>query len=172
MSVESTEVISTTTSIEVKNPRTGESLYAISDPSAEELSATFSRANAAFEKIKSMTIRQRLDEVQKLKTYIIANRESLVDQICAETGKARSDCLITEIFSVIDTIDYYDSHAIKQLADRKVATPLVLFPKKSYVYYEPLGTVLIISPWNYPFNLTMCPFISAFIAGNAVRFKV
>ena len=171
MTTLTTESSPATESIDVHNPRTGELLYTVSDPSAEELSATFDRANKAFEIIKAMSVRQRLNEVLKLKQYIIDNRETLVDQICAETGKSRSDCLVSEIFSVVDTIDYYDAKAEKQLADRKVATPIVLFPKKSYVYYEPLGSVLIISPWNYPFNLTMCPFISAFVAGNAVIYK-
>jgi len=171
MTVATTEVTPSIETIDVHNPMTGELLYSVSDPSAEELTATYVRANAAYEKIKAMSIRQRLDEVQKLKNYIIENREKIVDQICSETGKARTDCLLSEIFSVIDTIDYYDANAEKQLADRKVSTPLVLFPKKSFVYYEPIGTVLIISPWNYPFNLTLCPFISAFISGNPIIYK-
>lgn len=171
MSVVTTETAPAFGQIDIRDPRTGEKLYTITEPSVGEIAATFERARAVFPRIKAMSVRQRIDETLKLKKYILDNREALVDQICAETGKSRSDCLLTEIFSVIETIDYYNTHAEKQLADRKVPTPLVLFPKKSFVYYEPLGVVLIISPWNYPFNLTLVPFISAFLAGNAAIYK-
>lgn len=171
MNVATPPVAPTPSTIDIQNPLTGETLYTVTDPSTEVIAAAYARANKAFEKIRALTVRQRLDEVLKLKQYIIDNREAIIDKICSETGKSRSDCLVSEIFSVVDTIDYYDANAEKQLADRKVSTPIVLFPKKSYVYYEPLGTILIISPWNYPFNLTMCPFVSAFIAGNATIYK-
>lgn len=157
--------------ITVRNPRTGEPIYAVNECADAEVGALYDRARRAAEKLRAMTVRQRLDEAVKLKKYMLRNREKLVDRICEETGKSRMDALVTEVFPSLDIIDYYDKNAERFLADRKVKTPLALFPKKSRIYYEPLGTVLVISPWNYPLTLSFVPAIGAFIAGNAVILK-
>ncbi|MCG8686733.1 MAG: aldehyde dehydrogenase family protein, partial [Desulfobacterales bacterium] len=76
-----------------------------------------------------------------------------------------------EIFGVLDFLDYLEKNAVKFLGDRKVPTPFALMGKTSKVYFEPLGTALLISPWNYPFYQAIVPITQAFIAGNAVIFK-
>jgi acyl-CoA reductase-like NAD-dependent aldehyde dehydrogenase len=166
-----TEHPSASETIEVANPRTGEDLYSVSESGEEDICGVYERARAAFVTISAMSVRERVGETLKLKRYIFEHREEIVDRICSETGKSRTDCLLTEIFPVLNIIEYYKKNAEKILADRKVHTPIVLFPKKSKVFYEPIGPVLIISPWNYPFNLTMAPFLCAFLAGNPVVFK-
>ena len=155
----------------VRNPRTREELYTLAEYSDAEVAAIYERASCAFGVLRSMTVRQRMDEAVKLKGYLLKYREKVITRICEETGKCRMDALLTEIYACIDVIDYYDKHAGKFLADQRVQTPLALFPRKSKVYFEPLGTVLVIAPWNYPFNLSFFPVISAFIAGNAVILK-
>jgi acyl-CoA reductase-like NAD-dependent aldehyde dehydrogenase len=155
----------------VRNPRTGAPLYVLNEYSDAEVAAVYDRAQKAFERLRAMSVRQRLDEAVKLKEAILKNREKIIDRICEETGKSRMDALLTEIFPALDIIDYYDKNAGRFLADQKVKTPIALFPKKSRVYYEPLGTVLVISPWNYPFTLSFLPIMCAFVAGNAVILK-
>lgn len=157
--------------ITVRNPRTGDVLYTIAEAGAGEIDRAFAEARKASAALRGMTVAARLAECAKLKTHILANKEAIIDRIMSETGKSRTDALLTEIFTVLDTIDYYEKTATKFLADQKVKTPVILMGKKSRIYYEPLGVVLLISPWNYPFNLTMIPFVSAFVAGNAVVFK-
>lgn len=157
--------------IVVTNPRSGERLYTLPEATPEEMDRAFAEARRAARALRAMRVEERLAECRKLKRHILANKEGIIDRIVAETGKSRTDALLTEIFTVVDTIDYYEKHAVRFLADEKVKTPIILMGKKSRVYYEPLGVVLLIAPWNYPFNLTMIPFISAFIAGNAVVFK-
>jgi len=156
---------------EVHNPRNGELLYTVVEPSPEEINAVYERARAAAAKLRAMTVRQRLDELLKLKRYILANREKMARRITSETGKCLSDAMLAEIFPALDTIDYYDKHAEKMLADRKALTPIMLLGKKSRVLFEPMGVVLVISPWNYPFNLSFLPWICAFVAGNAAIMK-
>ena len=157
--------------VAVKNPRTGAVLYVLHEYSDAEVASVYDTAWKAFHCLRRMTVRDRLNEALKLKRYLLENKEWLIDRICEETGKSRSDALITEIFPSLDIIEYYNKNAEKILADRKVATPIVLFPKKSKVYYEPMGPVLIISPWNYPLVLGFQPLICAFVAGNSIILK-
>lgn len=161
----------TTESIRAHNPRTGEVLYEIAEPSDAEIAAVYDRARAAFQIIRKMTVRQRLDEVQKLKRYIRDNREMILDRLLAETGKVRLEALIMEIYSVLDMIQWYDKTAEKALADKPQKTPLLMMGKKGKIVFEPIGPVLVISPWNYPFNQTIAPFLCAFIAGNPIIYK-
>lgn len=157
--------------ITVVNPRTGETLYSVAEPSESEVHAMYDRAQRAFETLRGMTVGQRLAELDKLKQYIIKNREHIARRIVEETGKCVTDAMIMEIFAALDQITYYQKHAEKILSDRRIATPLLMFGKRSKVFYEPMGIVLIISPWNYPFNLSFLPFICAFVAGNPVILK-
>ncbi len=158
-------------SFEVKNPRTGETLYTATEPTIEEVDAMYETADAALEQLRSMSVRQRLDELLKIKGYLLDHGEEVAQRIVAETGKCITDAIITEIFPVLDTIEYYHKHAERMLRDKRAHTPIMLLGKKSRVVYEPMGTVLIISPWNYPLNLSVLPFICAFVAGNAVILK-
>jgi acyl-CoA reductase-like NAD-dependent aldehyde dehydrogenase len=88
-----------------------------------------------------------------------------------ETGKSRFDAYTSEIFAVCDLISYYKGASKKILRDKKVHTPIFLMGKKSRIVYEPLGTILVITPWNYPFFQGIVPSILAFIAGNSVIVK-
>lgn len=157
--------------VAVRNPLTGHQLYVLNEYTDAEVADIYGRARNAFDRLRAMSVRQRLDEALKLKDAILKNREKIIDRVCEETGKSRMDALVTEIFPALDIIDYYNKTAERFLGDQKVKTPIALFPKKSRIYYEPLGPVLIISPWNYPFNLSFLPAMCAFIAGNAVIIK-
>lgn len=157
--------------LEVANPRTGEPLYTLVQAAEAEIEGAFARARAAAPGLARLSVRERTRELEKLLHYIRDHREEIVERIVAETGKTRTEGLLTEIFPALDLIQYYIKHAPRILRDEKTRTPLVLFGKKSRVYYEPLGTVLVISPWNYPFNLSVCPIVTAIAAGNTVVFK-
>jgi acyl-CoA reductase-like NAD-dependent aldehyde dehydrogenase len=157
--------------IKARNPRTGETLYEIPEPSETEIAAVYDRARAAYQVIRKMTVRQRLDETKKLMRYIRDNREMILDRLLAETGKVRLEAMAMEIFSVLDMIDWYEKTAEQALADKYLKTPLLLMGKKGKIVFEPIGPVLVIAPWNYPFNQTIAPFLCAFIAGNSVVYK-
>ncbi len=157
--------------ITVNNPRNGQFLYSVEEPTAEEVDKVYERAQAAFETIRRMTVRQRLDELEKIRQYLLKNRRAIAERIVQETGKSIFDATAMELFPAIDQISFYQKHAERMLADQKVPTPLMLFGKRSKVVYEPMGPVLIISPWNYPFNLSFLPFVCAFTAGNSVILK-
>ncbi|MBI1321409.1 MAG: aldehyde dehydrogenase family protein [Candidatus Hydrogenedens sp.] len=166
---EQTESLRST--FEISDPVLGKKLYDLTEPEDAELDAVYARAQAAFGVIRQMSVRQRLDECNKLLNYIRDNRESILDRVIAETGKTRYEALISEVFAVLDMIDYYDKHAEKMLADRPLATPLLLMGKKGKIIFEPIGPVLCIAPWNFPFNQAITFFLCPFVAGNPVILK-
>jgi acyl-CoA reductase-like NAD-dependent aldehyde dehydrogenase len=157
--------------IRVYNPRNGAYLYSITEPDEADIAAVYDKADAAHAVISKMSVRDRVRETGKLKKYILQHKEEIVDRIVSETGKPRLEAMLTEIFPSLDLLDHYEKHAVKYLRDEKVSTPILLTGKQSRIYYEPIGPVLIISPWNYPFNLSMTPIITALVAGNSVVFK-
>lgn len=131
----------------------------------------FAEAHAAFNFLKTYTLSQRIVEVNKVKHFILNHFEKIIDKIVEETGKARTDALVSEILGVLDHIEYLIQEAPSILAEQRIKTPLLLFGKKSYLSHEPLGVVLIVSPWNYPFYIGFTAIVSAFIAGNTVVYK-
>lgn len=170
-------------SIAVHDPRTGKLLYSVSEYSDQEVAAIYQNAAAAYATIRRMSIEERLRETAKLKRYIRDQKDAICRKIISETGKSRTDALLAEIYPILDTLDYYAKNAKRFLADEKVPVPIVLlgpgliqtvadfFAKKAKIVYEPVGTVLVVAPWNYPFHLSFFPAVSAFLAGNAVIVK-
>ncbi len=157
--------------IKIKNPGTSELLYELEPAGEKEIEAVFATARTVQEKIGAMTVEQRVDETVKISKYLIEHYEEIAQRIVEETGKTKFEALSNEIFEICDGIDYYRDAAPKILKPQKVHTPLILMGKKSKIYYEPLGTILIIAPWNYPLIQCFLPSILAFLAGNAVIFK-
>ena len=159
------------TAITIKNPIQNSILYKMQETNPQEIGTIYAKAQAAFETVRNLSIKARLQECAKIQQFIIENRELIIDRIVQENGKTRFDCLCNEIFTVLSVLDYYRKNAVHILKDKKLSTPQVLFGKKSRIVYEPLGPVLIISPWNYPLYQSLVPILSAFIAGNSIIFK-
>ncbi len=136
-----------------------------------DIKTEFQKARNAEKQIARLSVEERLQFLKKLKKKILERREWIIDKIQEDTRKSRSDALVSEVFGVLDHLVYLIKNTPKILADKKVSTPIALMGKKSKIYFEPLGTVLIISPWNYPFYQAVVPITVAFAAGNAVVYK-
>ena len=141
------------------------------NPQAPDVARMFDRARLAQPDILSWPVNKRLEFISRLRAIIIARQGYILDRIQEDTGKSRTDALTAEIFGTLDHLDYLEKNAGKVLADRKVPTPFALMGKKSKIYFEPMGTTLIISPWNYPFYQAIVPITTAFTVGNAVIYK-
>ena len=137
----------------------------------QTLEEVFSNARRARSQISGMTIAERLIVVGNLKRLILERKEAIIDVVQKDTKKSRMDALVSEIFSVLDHLDFLLKESKKTLADEKVKTPIALMGKKSKVVYDSLGTVLVISPWNYPFYQAIVPITSSFVCGNATIYK-
>jgi acyl-CoA reductase-like NAD-dependent aldehyde dehydrogenase len=138
---------------------------------AAPVAGAVARARAGSLSLSRLSVAERLRYVAELQQLILARREEIVDRIQRETRKSRADALISEIYGVLDNLAWLQKFAPRALGDRKEHTPLALMGKTSWTWYEPLGTILVISPWNYPFYQAIVPIASAFVAGNTVVYK-
>ncbi len=141
------------------------------NPAPADIAAIYTRARKAQPDIGTWGIAKRLEFISNLREIIINRQAYILDRIQKDTGKSRTDALTAEIFGTLDHLDYLEKRAKKILADRSVPTPFALMGKKSRIYFEPMGTTLIISPWNYPFYQAIVPITLSFAVGNAVIYK-
>jgi succinate-semialdehyde dehydrogenase/glutarate-semialdehyde dehydrogenase len=156
--------------LQSRNPATGEVLDELDITSPEELPAVFARAHAAQLQWAALPVKKRARYLLQLRETLINHVDDLVDTISQENGKPKFEAMMNELFPAVDSLTYFAKRAPKLLRDKKI--PLVLMKhRKSYLNYWPLGTVVIISPWNYPFMLPFCEMLMALVAGNAIVFK-
>lgn len=157
--------------IPIINPINGQTLYEIQEISVEQAKAVFQTAKTMETKIRQMSLEQRIAEVEKINQYVLEHGNFILDCIIAETGKSRTDAFAAEVFEVCDVIDVYKKLAPKLLKDKSVPIPIFLMGKKAQQWMEPLGTILVITPWNFPFYQVIVPALLAFLAGNVVVVK-
>lgn len=157
--------------LKVLNPATGEHLEDIEETSLQEVDEYYVRARTAFEKWRKLSIEGRLQFLKNLKQVIVDNMDELAHVIVQDNGKVPTEALVADVMPTLEAIDYVVKHAKQVLSPKKVKTPLLLIGKKSYVEYMPRGVVLVISPWNYPLQLSVVPMISALVGGNTVILK-
>jgi aldehyde dehydrogenase (NAD+) len=113
----------------------------------------------------------RAEHLRRLRTLIDEQQERLIDALVADLGKPRIEAYITDIAFTINEIDHALKHLDSWTKPSKVKVPLTLKPGKASVHPEPLGTVCIIAPWNYPVQLLFGPLVPALAAGNTAVLK-
>jgi len=113
----------------------------------------------------------RITQLKKLKLAIENNEELLLKALYDDLKKSEFEAYGGEIGFVMAELDFTIKKLKKWMKDKKVKTPLLHQPGSSYITHEPLGSVLIIGPWNYPFQLLFAPLIGAMAAGNTVILK-
>ncbi|MFV0605342.1 MAG: aldehyde dehydrogenase [Niabella sp.] len=113
----------------------------------------------------------RKEQLQKLKKTVLKYEDALNAALYKDLHKSKEESWLTEIGMVISEIDYFIKNLDTLMQPKKVATNLLNIPGKSYIVPEPLGVILIIAPWNYPFQLSFMPLVGAISAGNCVVLK-
>lgn len=114
----------------------------------------------------------RMGKLKKLKTAIeVTFRNQIIEALHKDLNKPRVEAELTEIYPIISEIKFAKSNLRQWMRKQKVDTPMSMLGSSSYYIYEPKGVCLIISPWNFPFNLTFGPLVSAIAAGNSVIIK-
>lgn len=113
----------------------------------------------------------RIEALEKLKYSIKINENNIFKALKRDLNKSEFETFITEIGIVYNEINIAIKNIKKWSKAKKVRTPITNFLASSYIYKEPYGVVLIISPWNYPFQLIMAPLIGAISAGNCILLK-
>jgi len=121
--------------------------------------------------IRNTTVKERIAKLDKLKAKILATRKELHEAVYKDFRKSPTEVDLGETLNVLSSISHTKKHLKKWMKPKKVPTPLNLIGTKSFIQYEAKGTVLIISPWNYPFNLAIDPLVYAIAAGNTAIIK-
>ena len=124
-----------------------------------------------FKKGQTLSIDFRLNYLKKLKETIIRKQKDITTALKLDLGKSETEAYMCEVGLSISEISYFIKNLKKFAKDKVVQTPITNFHSKSIIKSVPYGNVLIISPWNYPFLLSIEPLVNAIAAGNTVILK-
>jgi acyl-CoA reductase-like NAD-dependent aldehyde dehydrogenase len=124
-----------------------------------------------YQKGLTLDVKSRKQRLEKLLKVIKKYDEKIGLALKKDLGKSYEEALLTEIREVRKEIEFTLKNITKWAKTKKVPTPITLFGSKSRIIPEPLGNILIIAPWNYPFNLSIMPVIPAIAAGNTIILK-
>mgnify|MGYP000285996937 CR=1 FL=1 len=113
----------------------------------------------------------RKQQLEKLLAEMDTQEDRILDALKQDLNKAPFEAFAAEVGMVRAELKHSIRHLHRWTKQRRVSTPLAHFPSRSFVTAEPYGSVLILSPWNYPFQLCMAPLIAALAAGNCVVTK-
>lgn len=157
--------------IEAINPANGKRIGAYETPTDQQISDRFSKAREAFHDWKDLDIEKRCSYLTDLRKEIVDHKHDLVQAIKLDTGKPDVEALMSDVFATLSIIKYYEENSKNILENKKRKTPMEYIKNSSYIEYMPMGVIAVISPWNYPFQLSVVPTITALAAGNTVVLK-
>jgi aldehyde dehydrogenase (NAD+) len=122
--------------------------------------------------IGNTSYKERIKKLDKLKkTLEFSYKQRIREALYSDFKKPFLETDFTEIYPVVDEINFAKKNLKSWLNKQRVDTPIALLGSSSWIKYEPKGVCLIISPWNFPINLTFGPLVSAIAAGNVVILK-
>ncbi|MEN9949667.1 MAG: hypothetical protein RLY85_419 [Bacteroidota bacterium] len=134
-------------------------------------STIFASQKAFFDSGATRPIPFRVEQLKRLRSAVVAHDQAILSALHADLRKSEFESFGSEIGQVLKEIDFTIKHLSGWAKPQRVATPLMFFPSSSRVHRDPLGNVLIIAPWNYPFMLAISPLISAIAGGNTAVLK-
>ena len=137
----------------------------------ETLREKINKQREYFSTGETKDINFRIEKLKKLRDVLKSEEEKIFEALKKDLMKSSFESYVTEVAMVYDEINMHIKNIKKWSKKRRVKTPLVQFPAKSFIQLEPYGVVLIIGPFNYPFMLTMDPLIGAIAAGNTAVIK-
>ena len=118
-----------------------------------------------------ISVEERVRFLKNLKSEIKLNEEDIYKALDLDLKKPRFETFATEIGFLLNEIELFIKKLRSWSKPKGIRSALINFPSKDYIIFEPYGKVLVISPWNYPFQLALLPAMSAFAAGNSVVLK-
>lgn len=119
----------------------------------------------------SLPLSHRMEALKKIQSYILAHEAEIGEAIRKDLGKSDFESYMCETGLVLSEITYMLKHIRSFAKGKTVLTPLAQFHSRSFKKPSPYGVTLIMSPWNYPFLLTIDPLVDALAAGNTVILK-
>jgi aldehyde dehydrogenase (NAD+) len=137
----------------------------------QEITALLEAQRKYYQRGTTIPVQSRIIELKRLYQFIKKNETAISDALTLDLGKSHYESFMCETGLVLTELSYMIKHLKKLAAPKRVRTPLAQFHSYSYKQPIPYGNVLIMSPWNYPFLLTLSPLIDALAAGNTVIIK-
>lgn len=113
----------------------------------------------------------RIKQLINLKTAIKQHEKNILEALHADLHKPEFEAFTSEVGFLYEELNFTIKHLSRWMKPKKVATPIVLELSKSKIIKEPKGVALIISPWNYPFQLLFSPLVGSIAAGNCTVLK-
>lgn len=147
------------------------SLQAIDISKEGPLDVVMAKARNAARAWRKLPAKARASALFGLQRAVVKHMDELIDVIGEDTRQPKMDALVTEVQPVLEALKYYRRHAASILKPQRRHTPLIMQPGSSRLEYQPYGVVLVIAPWNFPFQLGVVPSLCALFAGNAVILK-
>ena len=135
------------------------------------IQALLARQKAYFHSGATLPVRFRIEQLKRLYASVQAHQAEINDALKRDLGKSHYEGFMCESGLVLTEISYMIRHTRRYAKQKTVATPLAQFHSHSYRQPVPYGNVLIMSPWNYPFLLTLDPLVDAIAAGNTAIVK-
>ena len=123
------------------------------------------------EKLKTKNVEYRIEKLKKLQQVIKESEDEIAKALSKDLNKDKVESYMVETGMVLDELRYMIKNTKKWVKPKRVKTPLSQFLASSHIVQEPYGIVVIMSPWNYPFLLTMQPLMGAIAAGNTCIVK-
>ena len=124
-----------------------------------------------FKAHKKQSLKVRIDHLKKLKKVLNEKEQDIFNALDRDLKKPVFESFTSELLMVQKEIDAFIKNLKEWAAPKRVSGSLLNFPSQDFLLSEPYGTVLMISPWNYPFQLVMVPLVGAVGAGNTVVLK-
>ena len=137
----------------------------------QTINSVFKAQQAYKYTLRNSNATQRINKLSALKSSIQQYEKDIYAALQSDLRKSEFESAITEIVFIYSEIDYAIKNLSNWMRPVKVGKTITALTAKNRIYYEPKGVCLIISPWNYPFQLMMAPLISAIAAGNCAILK-
>ncbi len=156
----------------VVSPRNEQPLAEVSLLDEEQMRAALGCARQAFPGWSRSSFRERGRHLLALRQTILEQADEIAELVAREQGKPRAEALVVEVFPALEGLKHLARHAEDLLRDEPVEPQLVLLAHQHCRrVFEPLGVVLAITPWNYPFSIALISVVQALAAGNTVVLK-
>jgi len=141
--------------------------------SLDGLAELFSQQKSAFSKASYLSYAERIAALKSLKILLLENQQKFIDAINQDFGhRSTDDTIIGDILTSVMSVNYTIKRLKKWMKPQKKHVGLLFQPAKAEVFYQPLGVVGIIVPWNYPLFLALGPLTAALAAGNCAMLKM
>lgn len=124
-----------------------------------------------FSEKRTFSYEARMRALDSLENSIKRHEDEIYAALKADLNKSKTESFMTEVSIVLSEIKYVKKHLKQWMKYETVPTPMAHFHAKSFIVSEPYGVTLIISPWNYPFMLSIDPLVGALCAGNTAVIK-